>query len=584
MARTLTEKAIADYMQGGVYHEFLNIVKEDKELAFEIRTNNRVMIYCEKNLILTIKHNRTGVDSITMLSDRYVDNREDGLQLTSKLCKPTDLMDRDTVRKYLFQAKALCKNYKNHEEFKVQQWYESQNLSDDRKYLALDMEWAPDQAKIPVSERLKDKTQVDLLLVSNTPNEKGEHDIYLTEVKCGFGAIDGTSGLGEHLRLSNSVIENVYTRHNVKADAMNLIKQKSALGIINIGDKEYKLSSKPKVMFILAYTSKYQVPHLQRAVEELDGAEGLHVEYLDVSHFIPDAPASVSNNESEYKSKQRKHQSEFRETVLRLKAGEKANRLIDADAYNLKNFVPSFHNEIKESIHQRYKKGIQDKGLLNDMLSSKCVPWNFFIPMLSDKDAASKLFAEMLGLNTTIRIENCKIEYATNGIDDKTAFDAYFDYKTEDGRKGAIGIEVKYTEEGYKVDNNQYEKMKDKDSRYSVVTRQSDCFINSDPLQFNYPGYIQIWRNHLLGLELLQNGKVDIFHSVTLFPSENTHFASTLNHKGALELYSELLTEKGKQMIVPVTYERLLELISKYYHSDKHKEWISYMEKRYISK
>lgn len=583
MARKLTEEAIVDYQDGGIYHDFLNIVRQDDELAFEIRTNNRVMIYCEKNLILTIKHSKTGNDSITMLDDRYINNRKDGMQLTAKLYLPSDLEDPAKVRSYFSQAKALCKKYKSHEEFKVQQWYESKSLTSKSKFLALDMEWAPDQKKVPITERLTDKTLIDLLLVSNTPNEKGEYDIFLAEVKCGFGAINGTSGLGEHLRLSNNLIENVYARHNVKTDAKNLIEQKSALGIINTDGKEYKLSNKPKVMFILAYTSKYQVPHLQRAVQEIDSADNVLVEYIDVSNFISDSPATTSHSESAYKAEQRKHQAWFRENKLRLKCGKLENWLNNEDAFSFMNFIPTYHDEIADAIIRHFGRVPQDQGLLNDMLSSKCVPWNFFIPMLSDKEAASKLVADMLGLKKEIKINICKIEYPTMDLGDRTAFDVYIEYDTEDGLKGATGIEVKYTEEGYNISDNEYKKMNDTESRYSIVTRQSKCFINEDPLQFNYPGFIQIWRNHLLGLALLQKEIVDIFHSVTLYPSGNTHFASSGCHKGSLELYSELLTEKGKQMIVPVTYETLLELLTKYYHTDKHKEWISYIKDRYLS-
>lgn len=583
MSRRLSADALAEYMEGGRYHDFLEIVKEDEELAFEIRTNNRVMIYCEKNLILTIKHSKTGDDTISMLSDRYVNNREDGLRLTAKLCDSTELMDCARVRSYFAQAKALCKKYKSHEEFKVQQWFEAHNKTHSSRFLALDMEWAPEQKKIPVSERLKDKTQIDLLLVSNTLNEHGEHDIYFAEVKCGFGALDGTSGLSEHLRLSNDVINNVYTRHNAKADAKSLIEQKADLGIIDTGGKEYRLGKIPKVMFILAYTSEYQIPHLQRAVKELGGAEDVLVEYLNVSHLIPDRPATNSRYESEYKAKQRKHQIWFRETVLGLAGGKLENWLSDADAHNLHNFVCSFHNEIEEALLKHFGKEPKDTGLLNDMLSSKCVPWNFFVPLMTDNEAASRVLADVLCYRTPIKICDCKIEYPTMDLGDRTAFDVYLEYYTTDGLKGAVGIEVKYTEEGYNVSGNEYEKMTNTDSTYSVVTKQSGCFINNDPLQFNYPGYIQIWRNHLLGLALLLNGKVDIFHSVTLFPSGNTHFASSDLHKGSLELYSDLLTEKGKDMIRPVTYEQLLEIIERHYHAKQHKEWIRYMKERYLS-
>ena len=94
--------------------------------------------------------------------------------------------------------------------------------------LLLIMEWAPDQAKIPVEYRLE-KTKIDLLVVSNKPNDEGQHDIYLAEVKCGLGAVEGKSGIEDHLRMSEAVINNVYVRQSLLQDVMSIIRQKTQL-------------------------------------------------------------------------------------------------------------------------------------------------------------------------------------------------------------------------------------------------------------------------------------------------------------------------------------------------------------------
>ncbi len=182
MARRLSSENLSKYLEGGIYHDFLQCVKADKELAFEIRVKEEVMIYCQKNLILKISHRKNTSDQITMLNSRYYTNRKDGLKLTVHLNEPSDLQDVNKVKQYFEEAKALCKNYKSHDEFIVQQRYEAEHNSFDGDYLAVDMEWAPDQANTPVEYRLP-KTKVDLLVVSNQRNEEGKHDIYLAEVK-----------------------------------------------------------------------------------------------------------------------------------------------------------------------------------------------------------------------------------------------------------------------------------------------------------------------------------------------------------------------------------------------------------------
>ena len=74
MARRLSSESISKYLEGGIYHSFLQYVKADKELAYEIRVKDEVMIYCQKNLILRISHRKNALDNITMLNPRYYTN------------------------------------------------------------------------------------------------------------------------------------------------------------------------------------------------------------------------------------------------------------------------------------------------------------------------------------------------------------------------------------------------------------------------------------------------------------------------------------------------------------------------------
>lgn len=271
---------MAKYLEGGVYHDFLHYVKTDKELAFEIRMKDEVMIYCQKNLILKISHRKNTSDNITMLNPRYYTNRTDGLTLSVQLREPADLQDADKVRRYFEDAKALCKKHKSHDEFIVQQQYESEHNSFSGMYLAIDMEWAPDQAKIPVECRVE-KTKVDLLIVSNEPDKDGKHDIYLAEVKCGLGAVDGKSGIEDHVRMSQGIINNVYVRQALLQDVMSIIKQKSQLQLFEGTPIRYNFSERPKIMFILANSSEYDKLSFDRIINNLgEVCHNIKIEYL----------------------------------------------------------------------------------------------------------------------------------------------------------------------------------------------------------------------------------------------------------------------------------------------------------------
>ena len=605
MPRRLSSASLSKYLTRGIYYEFLQFVKADKELAFEIRVKDEVMIYCQKNLILRISHRKNASDNITMLNPRYYTNRKDGLTLSVQLNEPSDLQDIHKVRQYFEEAKALCKNYKSHDEFIVQQQYKTEHSSFDGDYLAIDMEWAPDQAAIPVEYRLKDKTKVDLLVVSNKPNEEGKHDIYLAEVKCGLGAVEGKSGIEDHVRMSQAIINNVYVRQILLGDVTSIIKQKTQLQLFEGTPIIYHFSERPKIMFILANSSDYDKLSFSRIINNLgEPGRDIKIEYIASSKGTQPAKAHYGGD-NDYKKACRQHQAWFRENVLKLQMGRNhstrqgANEtaeefehrrttetdiaiLTPTDAARLMNFVPEYHEEIRSQFLE-HRDGIpRDFGLMANMLRSEHVPYNIFVPMMTDLVTASRCFSEILPHRDIKTIRKWLIEYAPNTINDKTAFDVYVEYETSKGEKGVIGIEVKYTEEGYSVGNKEFAMMQDSQSAYSVTTRNSGCFINSDPMQFNNPDFIQLWRNHILGLAMLQQGKADYFDSLTLYPSGNHHFHSSGSHIGTIAAYEELLTDKGKSTFHGITYECFFNILREHYQSARNISWLDYLETRYL--
>ena len=607
MARRLSTEHLRKYLEGGIYYDFFQYVKADSELAFEIRVKDEVMIYCQKSRILTIAHKKRTADNITMLDSHYYTNRKDGLKLTVRLEDSSDLNDMQKVRQYFEDAKALCKTYKSNDEFIVQQQYKTEHNSFSGEYLAIDMEWSPAQTNIPVEYRLDKRTTIDLLVVSNNPNEEGKHNVFLAEVKCGLGAVDGKSGIDDHVRMSQAIINNVYVRQNLLQDVMSIISQKTQLGLFEGSPIRYDFTERPKIMLILANSSKYDKMTFDRLFNNLgEVGRSIKVEYIASSKGVQAAKAHYGGD-SEFRKVCRQHQAWFREIVLKLAMGRNRSThqgvsetseefehrrrtetdtavLTTADASRLMNFVPEYLEEIRRAlIERRGRIPTNDFGLMNNMLRSEHVPWNIFVPMMTDLAATSRCFAEVLPHRDIKTIRKWRIEYAPNTINDRSAFDVYVEYETSKRETGVIGIEVKYTEEGYPVGNKEFEMMQNPTSAYSVVTRNSECFVNSDPMQFNNPDFIQLWRNHILGLAMLQQGKADYFDSLTLYPSGNVHFHSSESHIGVVEAYTGLLTAKGKDTFHVITYEDFFCLLRKHYQSDRNQSWLNYLETRYIN-
>lgn len=164
-------------------------------------------------------------------------------------------------------------------------------------------------------------------------------------------------------------------------------------------------------------------------------------------------------------------------------------------------------------------------------------------------------------------------------LNDGTSFDAYIEYMDSNDRKGAIGVEVKYTENAYPIGKKEEKDINDGNSLYRKMTIKSGYFIpDLDIIVFLKANHLrQIWRNHLLGYAMVYRGDIQRFHHIHLYPQDNAHF-----HRLAIPEYKSLLTPKGKDSFIDLTYECLFDMLSQYFTSAKQKGWIEYLYQRYI--
>ncbi|MBO7630283.1 MAG: hypothetical protein J6S87_10190 [Bacteroidales bacterium] len=249
-------------------------------------------------------------------------------------------------------------------------------------------------------------------------------------------------------------------------------------------------------------------------------------------------------------------------------------------------------------------------------LRSEHIPWNVFFPMSLSEDMKSHavdvfntIFEQVSAELPKIKeISSIKIEYAPKDehateapftmcyLNDRTSFDTYMEYIGEDGEKGGIGIEVKYTEEGYhpgdpekKTAITEHEKPK---YRYLDVMKRSGyyipaAFVSDDkhpnlwsPLVSNE--LRQIWRNHLLGASMVQHKDIGHFLSLHLYPKGNVHFHGDDKHMGAVEYYRRWLGPEGKKSWMAITFEELFKLMEKNFSDQAGRDWVNYLKDRYL--
>ena len=249
--RAITDEHLQAYLEGGCLQKLFDVIKEDPELSFEIRMNNKVMIYYHKDRILTISYCK-GKPSIDTLSEKYYKTDtpppvsfEDGDLIQT-------LRDKSQLRQYFREAKRLVGSYKVGLEFEVQQNIASGNRSFNNRFVVVDMEWQLPQSDIKKEERII-KTRFDLVVVDTKKNDMGENDIYLGELKVGMGATGGKSGIEDHVIKTNKIINNAKACAALRDDVESIIRQKSDLGLFEGNHTGLNLSDTPRMMLILAY-------------------------------------------------------------------------------------------------------------------------------------------------------------------------------------------------------------------------------------------------------------------------------------------------------------------------------------------
>ena len=281
-----------------------------------------------------------------------------------------------------------------------------------------------------------------------------------------------------------------------------------------------------------------------------------------------------------FKARARAHQFAFREEVLGDYYEEKNPRVILSPGAVRRGLI--FCETYRDLILRKVGK-FGTSALFSNMLRSEHIPYNLFVPMEEDPDSAVAVFNEIVGGGVS-RIRRVCIEFAGDEdramyLDDGTSFDAYVEYESVDGERGGIGIEVKYTEHGYPIGVKEAADIKNVDGLYRKMTVKSGYFVPDLDVQVFLKAHHlrQIWRNQLLGYAMVDRGEIQRFHHVHLYPRDNSHF-----HQYAIPEYKRLLTRKGEECFVGLTYESLFDMLGRYFTTDRQKEWVDYLYRRYI--
>jgi hypothetical protein len=278
--------------------------------------------------------------------------------------------------------------------------------------------------------------------------------------------------------------------------------------------------------------------------------------------------------DDQFKAAARLHQSAYRANVLKVGFDQYGNRLKESAGRGLLNYYDGLG--VRDALRRRYPTYSRSRDA--DMLRSEHIPFNLFAPLIDRPDLANSLLYRILSveLSPPYQIE---LEWAPKPAEkylgDRTSFDTYIKGADDQGRVVGVGIEVKYTEQGYRLGPSEALRIENPESTYWTTTRESDIFTDTGCKLLATDDLRQIWRNHLLGLKMRAVGDLNRFISVTIFPSGNEH----MSH--ALSRYQDLLTNEGKSDLQSCTFERYIGFLD---GDAPIEEWKSFLQDRYLVK
>lgn len=302
---------------------------------------------------------------------------------------------------------------------------------------------------------------------------------------------------------------------------------------------------------------------------ELNGKKNAKLQQVDFKTNVLKLKKSGKHNDKEYKHILSKEDSENGYNFYCFKTLEWSE---------LQNWADDNTGYIKKS----KKVDFKGEGLRN-MLRSEHIPYNMFFPLAKINNSNPELikrFLEKLIPNINISlVSKIRIEYASETdknklLNDNTSFDAYIEYN-DGNKKCGLGIELKYTEKSYPYGNTEEHNLFDVNSKYNQLAEKSNCFI-SKLYKLSKPELKtikQLYRNHLLGLKLVDISYLENFNSVHIYPEGNIY------QKIACDKYANNLSAKGKESFNTITFERFVIEAKEIFGNQN---WIEYIEKRYL--
>jgi len=292
-----------------------------------------------------------------------------------------------------------------------------------------------------------------------------------------------------------------------------------------------------------------------------------------------------SGSGTTYARKARLHQSLYRAFVLKQPCGKGptknsntfyGNMLVKGEATGANFLTPEIFEYAKKRVAEKLlEETIEPYRLFNNMLSSQPMCFNLFVPLMFAAERGEEWVTSVIDSLFPQRniewVESVRIEFiplpASVYTGDKSAFDAFVEYRSLDGSTGIIGIETKYTD---RLGKNPGSNL----PRALESARNSKCFT-SGGMEMLEKGASQIARNFLLTEAYRMRHGMSASLSLVLSPAEDVSGVKEI------EQFKMHLNEEGRSRISHLSLERFVEAVQQH-TTIARRAWINEFERRYV--
>jgi hypothetical protein len=364
--------------------------------------------------------------------------------------------------------------------------------------------------------------------------------------------------------------------HGVKYNALNYKGM--------VGKKLKRLQTRDGLPLLLEQPTKRKVGTTQTAVWRLAVARDVPMptvrprpaEVVTQAENLNLGPQYA--NDAPFTRRMRRHQSWYRTQVLGLPHGvgpqrggaPYGNYLTEADAARGANFLtPAIHQVALDRLRERTGV-VQEYRLLHNLLSSQPMCFNLFGPLVDDLGLATRLLGALLP-GEVAQVERVLLEWAPQPardfLSDRTAFDAFVEYRRPDGARAFVGFETKLTEPFSQdhYDGAAYRRWMDERAPWRPEAAQAVTHVRHN----------QLWRDHLLAVALARqpgwaHGRLALVrHPLDAECAE------------VVRGYTGLLRE-GDDTFADFTLDRVLDAWSGALQTEEERTWLAAFALRYL--